>query len=104
MSEAPDYDRDPEETREWLESLQAVLELEGKDRARFLIGRLMDVARRRKAPIPPVRRERHRHEPDTAHAQRIPQAQLMLESAVAGRLRIHAHARVHVHVLVSTRC
>ncbi len=49
MATDPIIDRDPEETREWLESLDAVLEAEGADRARFLISRLTEVARRRRA-------------------------------------------------------
>tara|TARA_Y100001970_G_scaffold30377_1_gene37768 strand:- start:10589 stop:13660 length:3072 start_codon:yes stop_codon:yes gene_type:complete len=37
-----DGDIDPIETKEWLESLSAVLEREGKDRAQFLIKKLID--------------------------------------------------------------
>ncbi len=37
-----DGDIDPIETKEWLESLSAVLEKEGKDRAQFLIKKLID--------------------------------------------------------------
>ncbi len=39
-------DIDPEETREWLEALEAVLEREGVDRAHYLLERLIDEARR----------------------------------------------------------
>jgi len=45
-------DLDPEETREWLEALQSVLEREGPDRANFLLGRLVNEARRAGAYIP----------------------------------------------------
>ncbi|HEX8804021.1 MAG TPA: pyruvate dehydrogenase (acetyl-transferring), homodimeric type [Acidimicrobiales bacterium] len=38
-------DTDPTETREWLDSLDAVVEAHGKTRARFLISKLMDRAR-----------------------------------------------------------
>jgi len=39
-------DADPEETNEWVESLLSVLEARGKRRARFLIKRIFEVARR----------------------------------------------------------
>ncbi len=45
-------DTDPQETREWLESLQAVLEREGAERAHFLLERLIDRARRSGAYLP----------------------------------------------------
>ncbi len=45
-------DLDPEETREWLEALQSVLEREGPDRANYLLDRLVNEARRSGAYIP----------------------------------------------------
>jgi pyruvate dehydrogenase E1 component len=45
-------DLDPEETREWLEALQSVLEREGPDRANYLLDRLVNEARRAGAYIP----------------------------------------------------
>jgi pyruvate dehydrogenase E1 component len=45
-------DMDPEETREWLEALDSVLEREGPDRANFLLEKLVDRARRSGAYIP----------------------------------------------------
>ncbi|MDX1654863.1 MAG: pyruvate dehydrogenase (acetyl-transferring), homodimeric type [Candidatus Competibacteraceae bacterium] len=45
-------DLDPQETREWLEALEAVLEREGTERAHFLLDRLMDKAHGRGARIP----------------------------------------------------
>ncbi|OQX68882.1 MAG: pyruvate dehydrogenase (acetyl-transferring), homodimeric type [Sorangiineae bacterium NIC37A_2] len=38
-------DRDPQETREWIESLDAVIEHEGAERARFILRRVLDFAR-----------------------------------------------------------
>ena len=54
-------DVDPEETQEWLDSLSAVVDAQGKTRARFLMSKLLERA------SPP---EAH-GEPDgdTAHAQ-----------------------------------
>ena len=45
-------DVDPAETREWLDSLDGVIEVEGPQRAHFLLDRLMGGARRRGAPVP----------------------------------------------------
>ncbi len=45
-------DIDPEETREWLESLQAVLEQDGRERAQFLIEQLVGLARKSGSDIP----------------------------------------------------
>ena len=48
MAEVPRYPRyadiDPAETQEWLESLRAVLERDGPDRARFLLDHLLGEA------------------------------------------------------------
>jgi len=46
---APDHD--PQETREWLDALDSVLEREGPERANFLLERLTDKARRAGAYI-----------------------------------------------------
>ena len=41
MSKKPEsYDRDPQETAEWLEALDSVLEYEGQARAQFLIAQI----------------------------------------------------------------
>ena len=45
-------DLDPAETREWLDSLDAVLEFDGPGRASFLLDELMEEARRNGAPVP----------------------------------------------------
>ncbi|HVS12674.1 MAG TPA: pyruvate dehydrogenase (acetyl-transferring), homodimeric type [Thermoanaerobaculia bacterium] len=45
-------DVDPQETREWVEALQAVIEHEGPERAHFLIETLVDKARRSGAYLP----------------------------------------------------
>ena len=45
-------DIDPEETLEWLESLDSVLEREGPERAHFLLDRLIDKTRRSGAYLP----------------------------------------------------
>jgi pyruvate dehydrogenase E1 component len=45
-------DRDPLETREWLESIDAVLRVEGPQRAHYLLERLIDHTRRSGAYLP----------------------------------------------------
>jgi pyruvate dehydrogenase E1 component len=45
-------DVDPQETREWLEALESVLEHEGPERAHFLLEKLVEKARRSGAYIP----------------------------------------------------
>ncbi|HJQ63454.1 MAG TPA: pyruvate dehydrogenase (acetyl-transferring), homodimeric type [Burkholderiales bacterium] len=45
-------DADPQETREWLDALESVLEREGPDRAHFLLEKLVDKARNSGAYIP----------------------------------------------------
>ncbi len=47
-------DIDPDETAEWLEALQAVIEHDGEERATHLLGRLLETARRNGAPVPAV--------------------------------------------------
>jgi pyruvate dehydrogenase E1 component len=50
MAARPDID--PQETQEWLDALDSVLENEGTDRAHFLLERLIDKARRSGAYLP----------------------------------------------------
>ena len=45
-------DPDPQETREWLEAIQSVLEYDGPERAQFLLERLVDAARRSGGQLP----------------------------------------------------
>ena len=47
-----EIDLDPQETFEWVESLESVLEREGPDRAHFLLEKLIDKARRSGAYLP----------------------------------------------------
>jgi pyruvate dehydrogenase E1 component len=49
---ANEIDVDPQETREWLESLDSAMEREGAARAHYLIERLIDQARRSGAHLP----------------------------------------------------
>src|SRR5689334_10896048 len=57
-------DADPQETREWLEALEAVLEREGPERAHFLLESLVEKARRSGSFLP--------FNPTTAYLNTIP--------------------------------
>src|SRR5512137_137881 len=48
----PAHDIDPEETREWIESLASTLERDGVERAHFILEQLVDHARRSGAHLP----------------------------------------------------
>ena len=39
------FDPDPEETRDWIESIEGVIKHEGAEKADFLLGQLTDTAR-----------------------------------------------------------
>ena len=60
-------DADPQETREWLEALDSVLEREGTERAHFLLEQLVERARRAGAYIP--------YNANTAYVNTIPLSQ-----------------------------
>ena len=62
MNQKPDID--PQETQEWLDALESVLEQEGVERAHFLLERLIDKARRSGAYLP--------YRPNTAYLNTIP--------------------------------
>jgi pyruvate dehydrogenase E1 component len=48
-------DLDPEETREWLESLDTVINVAGRSRARYLMLKLLERARERQVGVPALR-------------------------------------------------
>ena len=48
-------DIDPDETREWVESLDAVLDERGNARARYLMLKLIERARERQHQLDPAR-------------------------------------------------
>ncbi len=47
-------DMDPVETREWIEAFKSIVELEGPERATFILMKLLEQARRSHVPMPPV--------------------------------------------------
>lgn len=64
---ANETDLDPQETLEWIESLESVLEREGPERAHFLLEQLIDKARRSGAYLP--------YSAKTAYVNTIPVSQ-----------------------------
>jgi len=47
-------DVDPTETREWLDAFDALIAAEGPERATFVLRKLLDRARAKRVPLPPV--------------------------------------------------
>jgi len=75
-------DINPEETLEWIESLEAVLENDGNKRAHFLLEKLIDKARRSGAYLP--------YTATTAYLNTIPRAK---EKQLPGDLELERRAR-----------
>jgi pyruvate dehydrogenase E1 component len=77
-------DVDPQETKEWLDAIDGVLENEGPDRAHFLIEQVIDKSRRRGAFMP--------FSANTAYINTIPverQQKIPGDQAVEHRIRSH---------------
>ncbi len=77
-------DTDPDETREWLEALEAVIGSEGVERAHFLIENLVDQARRSGANLP--------YKANTAYINTIPphlEARSPGDHAIENRIRAY---------------
>uniref|UniRef100_UPI003341F8F1 pyruvate dehydrogenase (acetyl-transferring), homodimeric type n=1 Tax=Castellaniella defragrans TaxID=75697 RepID=UPI003341F8F1 len=86
-------DTDTQETQEWLDALEAVLDREGAQRAHFLIERQIDLARRSGAHIP--------FSPNTAYVNTIPPGlepphpgNMVLEERIRSYVRWNAMAMV----------
>ena len=87
MSEPSRFDDlDPQETREWLESMDSVLKTHGAERAHFLLERLIDFTRRSGAYLP--------YSPNTAYLNTIPVGQ-QPEYVVGHRNRVVPHEVGH---------
>ena len=87
-------DIDPAETKEWIEALQSVLEIEGSERAHFLIERLVAVTRQYGFDIP--------FSANTAYVNTIPvaqQAQFPGDFAIEQRIRSYVRWNAMMMVL-----
>ena len=64
-------DRDPAETRDWVDSLDSVVENEGRARAQFILYRLLKRARQLNLGLPPLTADAlHQHHLARAGARR----------------------------------
>ena len=86
-------DADPAETREWLEAFDALVAAEGRERATFLLRKLLDHARARRVPLPPVLNTPYKNSIALAHQPQFP-GNLELESRISAIVRWNALAMV----------
>jgi pyruvate dehydrogenase E1 component len=86
-------DADPSETREWLEAFDALIEAEGRERATFLLRKLLDHARVRRVPLPPVLNTPYRNSVVLADQPQFP-GNLEIESRLSALVRWNALAMV----------
>jgi pyruvate dehydrogenase E1 component len=86
-------DADPTETREWLEAFDALVEAEGRERATFLLRKLLDHARARRVALPPVLNTPYKNSIALAHQPQFP-GNLELESRISAIVRWNALAMV----------
>src|SRR3990170_3180475 len=88
---APDVD--PAETREWLDAFDALVAAEGRERATFLLRKLLDHARARRVPLPPVLNTPYKNSVALAEQSQFP-GNLELESRLSAIVRWNALAMV----------
>ena len=86
-------DADPAETREWLEAFDALVQAEGRERATFLLRRLLDHARVRRVPLPPVLNTPYKNSVALAEQSQFP-GNLEIESRLSAIVRWNALAMV----------
>ncbi len=86
-------DKDPQETQEWLDALEAVIEYEGTDRAHFLIEKMMDRARRSGVNLPYSSNTAYVNTIPVSHQQRFPGDQA-IENKLLAYIRWNAMAMV----------
>ena len=86
-------DADPAETREWLEAFDALVEAEGRERANFLLRKLLDHARARRVPLPPVLNTPYKNSVALAQQPQFP-GNLELEQRISSIVRWNALAMV----------
>ncbi len=86
-------DADPLETREWLEAFDALVAAEGRERATFLLRKLLDHARARRVPLPPVLNTPYKNSIALAHQPQFP-GNHELEQRISSIVRWNALAMV----------
>jgi pyruvate dehydrogenase E1 component len=86
-------DADPQETREWLDAFDALVHSEGRERATFLLRKLLEHARARRVPLPPVLNTPYKNSVALADQPQFP-GNLELESRISAIVRWNALAMV----------
>jgi len=86
-------DADPIETREWLEAFDSLVESAGPERATFVLRKLLERARRRRVPMPPVLNTPYRNTIDLADQPQYP-GNLDIEQRLNALVRWNALAMV----------
>src|SRR3954466_2445588 len=86
-------DADPQETREWLDAFDALVQSEGRERATFLLRKLLDHARARRVPLPPVLNTPYKNSVALADQSQFP-GNLEIESRISAIVRWNALAMV----------
>jgi len=88
-----DQDKDPQETQEWLESLEAVIHYEGRGRAAYLLQRLLDRAVDSHVDMPPAITTPYRNTIAPTDEKRMP-GDLFMERRIRSLMRWNALAMV----------
>jgi pyruvate dehydrogenase E1 component len=86
-------DADPAETREWLDAFDALVQSEGRERATFLLRKLLDHARARRVPLPPVLNTPYKNSVALEDQPQFP-GNLEIESRISAIVRWNALAMV----------
>src|SRR3982750_4879112 len=86
-------DADPAETREWLDAFDALVQSEGRERATFLLRKLLAPARARPVPLPPALNTPYKNSIALAEQPQFP-GNAELESRISAIVRWNALAMV----------
>ncbi len=86
-------DPDPVETREWLDAFNSLIESGGRERATYLLRRLLDEARAQRVPMPPVLNTPYCNSIAIAEQPQFP-GNLDIEARVSALVRWNALAMV----------
>jgi pyruvate dehydrogenase E1 component len=86
-------DQDPQETREWLDSLDAIIRHQGKDRAAYLLKQLVDRADQIDLPLPRAMTTPFRNTIPVTREKRMP-GDLFMERRIRSLIRWNALAMV----------
>ncbi len=86
-------DLDPQETQEWIEALDSVLENEGTERAHYLLEKLIDKARRSGAHLPYSANTAYLNTIPVAHQKQSP-GDMAIEHRIRSVIRWNAAAMV----------